>query len=74
MSLSAFAASMIREHKRLVVMGSGAVYVVDGMRESYTSVFEEQPDTRTSVLDLRLHILRDATTTISRRAGPLAAS
>jgi cyanophycinase-like exopeptidase len=58
-----------------VVMGSGAVYVVDGMRESYTNVFEEQPDTRTSVLDLRLHILRDAATTISRRPrharGPL---
>jgi cyanophycinase len=49
--------AVIAEGTMLRVMGSGAVYVVDGVRESYTNVSEEKPDSVTSVFDLKLHIL-----------------
>ncbi|HKY31487.1 MAG TPA: cyanophycinase [Candidatus Polarisedimenticolia bacterium] len=39
------------------VLGSGSVYVVDAMRESYTNVAEAGPDDLMAVFDLRLHIL-----------------
>ena len=51
--------AVIAEGHRLSVLGSGAVYVVDGMRESYTNVSEGQQDEVMSVFDLRLHILSD---------------
>ena len=43
--------------QRFRVIGAGAVYVVDGMRESYTNVSEEQPGDVLSIFNLRLHIL-----------------
>jgi cyanophycinase len=39
------------------VLGSGSVYVVDAMGESFTNISEEDPDAKVSVFDLRLHIL-----------------
>jgi cyanophycinase len=39
------------------VIGSGAVYVVDGVAESYTNLSEESKDARLSVFDIRLHIM-----------------
>jgi cyanophycinase len=51
--------AVITEPHGFSVIGSGAVYVVDGMRESYTNVSEEQSDEVMSVFDLRLHILSD---------------
>ncbi|SRR6266542_1482843 len=39
------------------VIGCGAVYIVDGMRESYTNLSEEDQEKIVSVFDLRLHIL-----------------
>jgi len=38
-------------------IGAGAVYVVDGLKESYTNVSEEKPGQVMSVFDLKLHIL-----------------
>ena len=49
--------AVVAEGLRLRVMGAGAVYVVDGMRESYTNVSEQDPGEVMSVFDLRLHIL-----------------
>jgi len=49
--------AVIAEAQRFRVIGSGAVYVVDGMRESYTNISEEAPGEVVSVFDLRLHIL-----------------
>jgi cyanophycinase len=49
--------AVVAEGQRFRVMGAGAVYVVDGMRESYTNVSEEKPGEVMSVFDLRLHIL-----------------
>jgi cyanophycinase len=49
--------AIVAEKQRFRVIGSGAVYVVDGMRESYTNLSEEDPGDVVSVFDLRLHIL-----------------
>src|SRR3954463_8024128 len=51
--------AVIAEADRFIVIGRGAVYVIDGTRESYTNVSEEKPDSVMSVFDLRLHILSD---------------
>jgi cyanophycinase len=51
--------AVVAEADRCLVVGRGAVYVVDGTRESYTNVSEETPDSTMSVFDLRLHILSD---------------
>jgi cyanophycinase len=51
--------AVVAEATRLSILGSGAVYVVDGMRESYTNVSEEERGEVVSVFDLRLHILSD---------------
>jgi cyanophycinase len=39
------------------VIGSGAVYVVDGMDISYSSLSEKQPEGILSIYDLKLHVL-----------------
>jgi cyanophycinase len=39
------------------VIGSGAVYVVDGIDVSYSSLSEEQPEGIISIFDMRLHVL-----------------
>jgi len=49
--------AILAEAQGFSVIGSGAVYVVDGMRESYTNLSEEQPEKVVSVFGLRLHIL-----------------
>jgi cyanophycinase len=51
--------AVIAEGAGFRVLGSGAVYVVDGVRESYTNVSEEKPDRVMSVFDLKLHILSE---------------
>jgi cyanophycinase len=42
---------------RFRVFGSGAVYVIDAISESYTNVSEEEPEKTMSIFDVRLHIL-----------------
>jgi cyanophycinase len=49
--------AVVAEAQHFRVIGAGAVYVIDGMRESYTNVSEEEPGEVMSVFDLRLHIL-----------------
>lgn len=49
--------AVIGEANRLTVIGGGAVYIVDGVRESYTNLSEQKNDKVMSVFDLRLHIL-----------------
>ena len=51
--------AVIAEGGGFRVLGSGAVYVVDGVRESYTNVSEQKPDEVMSVFDLKLHILSE---------------
>ena len=49
--------AIVAAGQQFSVIGSGAVYVVDGLRESYTNVSEEEPGKVVSVFDLKLHIL-----------------
>src|SRR5215203_3065817 len=51
--------AVIAEDSGFRVLGSGAVYIVDGVLESYTNVSEGEPDNVMSVFDLKLHILSD---------------
>ncbi|MFL5801593.1 MAG: cyanophycinase [Roseiflexaceae bacterium] len=50
-------AIIVTGQERFEVIGSGAVYVVDGMGISYSSLSEEQPEGITSIFDIRLHVL-----------------
>jgi cyanophycinase len=45
-----------REH-RFRVVGSGAVYVVDGSTISYSNMAEQSPDDIVTVHEARVHIL-----------------
>jgi cyanophycinase len=49
--------AIIVNEGRFRVFGSGAVYVIDAISESYTNVSEEEPDRTMSIFDVRLHIL-----------------
>jgi cyanophycinase len=49
--------AIIVKDGRFRVFGSGAVYVIDAISESYTNVSEEEPDRTMSIFDVRLHIL-----------------
>jgi cyanophycinase len=49
--------AIVAEDGGFHVIVGGAVYVVDGMRESYTNLSEEEADAVVSVFDLRLDIL-----------------
>ena len=39
------------------VLGSGAVYVVDGEEASHSNIAEAQPDRPLSIFDIRMHVL-----------------
>ena len=49
--------AMVVEGDRFRVIGSGAVYVVDGEDVSYSNIAEEKRDRPLSMLDVRLHVL-----------------
>jgi cyanophycinase len=50
-------AIIVTGQERFEVIGSGAVYVVDGIDVSYSSLSEEQPEGIISIFDMRLHVL-----------------
>ncbi|AUX46957.1 cyanophycinase [Sorangium cellulosum] len=50
-------AAVIDAGRSLRVLGSGAVYVVDGRGISHTNLVEEQEDKVLSLFDVRLHVL-----------------
>lgn len=52
-------AIVVEQEKKLRVIGSGAVYIVDGSTISYSSLSEEQPEGVLSIYDVRLHVLGD---------------
>ena len=58
------------------VIGSGAVYVVDGTGVSYSNIAEASPDRTLSIYDLTLHVLcqEDCFNLIERRPGELSRS
>jgi cyanophycinase len=49
--------AMVVEGERFDVIGSGAIYVVDGEDVSYSNIAEEKRDRPLTMLDVRLHVL-----------------
>jgi cyanophycinase len=66
--------AVIAEAQRIRIMGGGAVYIVDGMRESYTNLSEDQTGDVMSVFDLRLHILSAGDQFDLERRRPVSAA
>ncbi|HYE20706.1 MAG TPA: cyanophycinase [Tepidisphaeraceae bacterium] len=52
-------AVVVEDERRFRVIGTGAVYVIDGGRISYSSLSEETPQHSLSIHDLSLHVLAD---------------
>lgn len=50
-------AIVVQRNRRFQVIGSGAVYVVDGATMTYSSLSEKQPEGILSIFDVRLHVL-----------------
>lgn len=50
--------AVVAEGQRFRVIGSGAVYVVDGSATSYSNVSEGHADAMLSISDVRLHVLK----------------
>jgi len=42
-----------------IVIGSGAVYIIDGSNLSYTNVSEQYPDEILSMFDIKMHVLKN---------------
>ena len=57
MSTTEDTAILVTGQERFEVIGSGAVYVVDGMGISYSSLSEKQPDGVVTICDVKLHVL-----------------
>ncbi|HEU4563109.1 MAG TPA: cyanophycinase [Gemmatimonadaceae bacterium] len=51
------AAIMVEGQRKFTVLGTGAVYVVDGSGVSYSNLSDEESDRTLSIYDLRLHVL-----------------
>ena len=52
-------AIMIRKKGEFQVIGSGAVYVIDGSSISYTNVSEQHPEDILSMFDIKMHVLKN---------------
>jgi cyanophycinase len=49
--------AVVVQRGRFRVLGSGAVYVVDGRHTTYSNLTSESPDRTMSVFDVKLHVL-----------------
>jgi cyanophycinase len=52
-------AIVVEDESRFSVIGSGAVYVVDGAGMSYSNIAEEKEDRVLSLHDVKIHVLSD---------------
>jgi cyanophycinase len=52
-------AIVIKDSGEFKVIGSGAVYVIDGSNISYSNVSEQHPEEVLSIFDVKLHVLKD---------------
>ncbi len=55
-------AIVVDRDERFRVLGSGAVYVVDGTGVSYSSLSERRPEGVLSIFDVKVHVLGDGDT------------
>jgi len=49
--------AIVVTRNRFEVIGSGAVYIVDGATVTHSNTAEAEPDAPLSIYDLRLHVL-----------------
>ena len=54
--------SIFVQRGRFQVVGTNAVYVIDGSKISFTNITESEPDTPVGVYGLKLHVLNQADT------------
>lgn len=52
-------AIMVKDSQEIRVIGSGAVYIIDGSNIGYTNVSEQHPEEVLSIFDVKLHILKN---------------
>lgn len=52
-------AIMINKNKEFQVIGSGAVYVIDGSGITHTNVSEQHPDETLSIFNIKMHVLKN---------------
>jgi cyanophycinase len=52
-------AIMVNSKGEFQVIGSGAVYVIDGSSITYTNVSEQYPDEILSMFDIKMHVLKN---------------
>lgn len=50
---------VVNESGEISVIGSGAVYVIDGSSITSTNVSEQKPDEILSIFDVKMHVLKD---------------
>jgi cyanophycinase len=50
---------VVNENGEIRVIGSGAVYVIDGSSITSTNVSEQKPDEILSIFDVKVHVLKD---------------
>jgi len=64
-------AAILVRRGRFQVVGSGAVYVVDGGRVSFTNINEAKPDEPLCIYDVRLHVLNQSDSFDLKKRRPL---
>lgn len=52
-------AIMVNDKGEFQVIGSGAVYIIDGSPITYTNVSEQYPDEILSMFDIKMHVLKN---------------
>lgn len=52
-------AIVVESNERMQVLGTGAVYIVDGGHITYSSLSEKDPDKIISMFDVRLHVIAE---------------
>lgn len=55
-------AIVVEAEQRLEVIGSGAVYIVDGRPVTYSNISEREFDRTMAIFDVKLHVLRSGDT------------
>lgn len=65
--------AIIIEDENFYVLGSGAVYIIDGTEVTYSNIAEASPERTMSIYDVTLHILcqEDGFNLVTRRPGEL---
>jgi cyanophycinase len=64
-------AIMVNKKGEFQVIGSGAVYVIDGSGISYTNVSEQYPDEILSMFDIKMHVLKSGDKFILNTRQPI---